>query len=181
MDSFEINKMVAAVLVAGLIGMVAGQLSRALVHEEVPEDPAYMVAGMQAEPAGGEAEQQDTGPEPVAPLLAAATVEDGQSVARKCQACHSFDQGGPNKIGPNLYNIVGGPKAHAEGFNYSSALSGAEGTWSYEDLNGYLHDPRGWLPGTRMSFPGLKKAEERAAMIKYLMSITENPPPVPES
>ncbi|MEX2643802.1 MAG: cytochrome c family protein [Acetobacterales bacterium] len=179
MDSFKINKMVAAVLVAGLVAMVSGFIARSLVHQDVPDQPAYMVAGMETQPAAGPPQEEEL--EPIVPMLASASAEEGRSVAGKCTACHSFDQGGPNKIGPNLYNIVGANVAHIDGFNYSGAMAEKEGTWGYEELNAFLHDPRRFLPGTRMTFVGLKKPEERANIIKYLMSVTQNPPPVPES
>ena len=178
MDSFEINKMVAAVLVAGLVAMVSGFIARSLVHQDVPDQPAYTVAGMETQPVTGQQEKEEL--KPIVPMLASASAEDGQSVARKCSACHSFDQGGPNKVGPNLFDIVGADIAHIDGFNYSSAMAQREGAWGYEELNAFLHDPRGFLPGTRMAFAGLKKPEERANIIKYLMSISQNPPPVPE-
>ena len=114
-------------------------------------------------------------------MIAAADPAEGEKVARKCVACHSFDQGGPNKVGPNLYNVVGGPVAHLEDYNYSSAfeeLHEAGETWTYDQLWTYLQDPRGTVPGTKMSFAGLKKDDELAAVIAYLRQQTENPPPL---
>ncbi len=180
MDSFEINKIVAAVLVAGLIAMVTGFLSRMLVHQYVPEVTAYTVEGV-GEPVAAAAAPEEPALDPIAPLLAAASAEQGMVVARKCTACHSFEQGGANKAGPNLYNTVGASKAHVDGFRYSSALAEMEGVWGYEELNAFLANPRKYVPGTRMAFSGLKRASERADMIKYLMSVTENPPPIPGS
>ena len=180
MDSFEINKIVAAVLLAGLIAMVAGFVSRTLVHQDVPAVTAYTVKGV-GQPVPAAAPKEEPARDPIAPLLVAASAEKGKAVARKCTACHSFEQGGANKVGPNLYNTVGSGKANIEGFKYSNALAKMGGVWGYEELNAFLANPRKYVPGTRMSFAGLRKASERANLIKYLMSVTDNPPPVPGS
>lgn len=114
-------------------------------------------------------------------LIAAADPAQGEKVARKCAACHSFDEGGPNKVGPNLYGVVGAALAHRDDYSYSSAFQEhkeAGETWTYEKLWAYLHDPRAEVPGTKMSFAGLKKDEEVAAMIAYLREQTQDPPPL---
>lgn len=181
MDSFELNKIVAAILAAGLFAMVVGFLSRTLVHQEVPEQTGYAVdVPDSGAPAAATAKAEPV-LEPIVPLLAAASVEKGMAVARKCTACHTFEKGGANKVGPNLANTVGATKAHIEGFKYSSALAEKEGVWGYEELNAFLANPRKYVPGTRMAFAGLKRASERADIIKYLMSVTDNPPPIPGS
>lgn len=180
MDSFEINKLVAAVLLAGLIAMTLGIFSRALVHPEVPETLAYAVQV----PEGSETEkapaEKPTGPEPIAPLLAAASAEAGQKETRPCQACHSFEQGGPNKVGPDLWGVVGRPIASHEGFTYSAALQEKGGEWSYDNLNHFLYDPKAWAPGTKMNFAGIKKTQDRADLIAYLRSLSATPAPLPE-
>ena len=113
-------------------------------------------------------------------LLAAATPEKGERVFGKCKACHTIDQGGKNAVGPNLYNVVGGPKAHMQGFAYSDAILARHGeTWSYENLNAFLTSPKDYLPGTKMSFPGLKDPADRANVIDFLKANTANPPPLP--
>jgi cytochrome c len=114
-------------------------------------------------------------------LLASATPDAGEKVFNKCKACHGIEKGGPNKVGPNLYNVVGGPKAHMQGFAYSEGLAGMHSqTWSYEDLNTYLANPKQYIPGTKMTFAGLSDPKDRAAVIRYLAANTENPPPLPE-
>ncbi|WP_370540479.1 cytochrome c family protein [Azospirillum sp. INR13] len=120
------------------------------------------------------------GPAPIAPLLAAASPENGQKVAKACAACHSFDKGGANKVGPNLYGIVGGAKGHIQGFSYSDALVKTGGSWSYDELNKFLYDPKGYAPGTKMTFAGLKKDDDRAAVIAYLRSLADSPQPLPQ-
>jgi cytochrome c len=140
----------------------------------------------------GEPEQEaetaaaDTGAAPaeagaggLAAQFAAADAEQGAKVFRKCQACHSVEEGGKHKVGPNLWNVVGAPIAAKDGFNYSSALAGHGGEWSYETLAAYLADPKGFAPGNKMSFVGLKKPDELAAVILYLRDHTESPPPLP--
>jgi cytochrome c len=113
-------------------------------------------------------------------LLAAATPGQGEKVFGKCKACHSIEKGGKNGVGPNLWNVVGGPKAHIEGFAYSGALAGMHSdVWSYDNLNKFLASPKEYVPGTKMSFAGLKDPADRAAVITYLKANTENPPPLP--
>jgi cytochrome c len=116
---------------------------------------------------------------PIAPLLASASVEEGFKVARKCSACHSFDKGGVNKIGPNLWDIVGAKHAHIDSFAYSSALKTLPGLWDYESLNKFLYEPKTYAPGTKMGFAGLKNDKERADMILYLRSLADKPIPLP--
>lgn len=112
-------------------------------------------------------------------LLRTASADDGAKVFGKCKACHGVEKGGPNKVGPNLWNIVGGPKGQAEGFAYSGTLAGMGGSWDYDDLNEFLLNPKGYVAGTKMSFAGLKKAGDRAAVIVYLRENTDSPPPLP--
>jgi cytochrome c len=122
-------------------------------------------------------EEKETPPLPV--LLASADAQSGEKVAKKCVSCHTFDAGGKNKVGPNLHNIVGGEKRHAEGFNYSNAFQALSGPWSYEELDAFLKDPKGFARGTKMTFAGLKKAADRAVIILFLRENTESPPPLP--
>lgn len=176
MHSLEGNKIVAAVLTAGITFAVAGVIGRLVVHPTTPHEPAIAM--------GGEAVQQAAAPaaapalEPITPLLANANVQNGQTlVQRQCSSCHTFNEGGPNRVGPNLYGIVGNKHAHAEGFNYSGAIRGMESKpWTYEDLNAWIANPRNYAPGNRMSFAGLSNAQQRADVIAYLRSISPNAP-----
>ncbi len=181
MSGLEINKIVAAVLVSGIVASFAGFVSYLLIHPEMPAEHAYPVEGiMPAEVEMAEAEEA-TEPESVLPLLASADAAAGEKAMRKCTACHTLDQGGANKVGPNLWNIVGRQIASAGGYSYSGELEGKSGeSWTYENLDGFLHKPKEWAPGTKMSFAGLKKVQERADLIAYLRSLSDSPAPLPE-
>lgn len=179
--SMEWNKIFGAVLLAGLIAMLSGFVSEVLVHPKKSEKNAYVVAipegqSSHADKGGG----APTGPAPIAPLLAKADTAAGQGTAKACAACHSFDKGGANKVGPNLFGIVGSPKGHAQGFGYSDALVKTGGQWTYEELNKFLSDPKAYAPGTKMTFAGLKKDNERANVIAYLRSLADSPQPLPQ-
>jgi len=117
--------------------------------------------------------------EDIKPLLAAAPLDQGEALFKKCVACHTADKGGANKVGPNLWNVVGDPKAATDGFSFSNALKDLGGEWTYDDLNHFIASPRTFAPGTKMTFAGLKKAEERAALIAYLRTLDDSPAPLP--
>jgi len=118
---------------------------------------------------------------PLPNLLASADVARGQDVARKCKACHTFGEGGRNQTGPNLWNIVGNPRARIAEFNYTDAMQQFGGEWSLESLFEYLVNPRKYIAGTNMSFAGLRKAGDRANLIVYLRSLSDSPVPLPAS
>jgi cytochrome c len=177
--SLETNKMLAAILTAGIIASATGVISRIIYHPHEPEENAYPIATTGQEGAPQQAEAGATETVSLAALLATGSAEHGQTVAKACQACHNFGEGDPNKIGPHLYGVVGRDIASVPDFSYSDALKQKEGQWDYEKLNEFLSGPRQWAPGTKMTFAGLKKAQDRADVILYLRSLSENPAPLP--
>jgi cytochrome c len=177
------NKIAAAILTAGVVAMATGFVSRLAMpvhhggHGEETHQ-AYVI-----EPSEGtETAKAAEGPslEPVLPLLADADPAAGEKVAKKCKACHSFEEGGPNKIGPNLWGVVTRPIASHEGFSYSGALQEKSGeTWTYSHLNAFLHKPGDFASGTKMTFAGLKSVDDRANVIAYLRTLSGSPAPLP--
>jgi cytochrome c len=179
--SLEGNKLVAAVLTAGIVGVGSAVFAGLLYHPHELEEPVYRVEAAATEGGGGEAEPAAEA-QPIGVLLASASVESGEKAAKKCAACHSFDEGGANKVGPGLWGVVNRPIAGHEGFAYSEALSGKSGEiWDYDHLNQFLTSPKAYAPGTKMSFAGISKEAERADVIAYLRSLAAEPAPLPGS
>jgi cytochrome c len=158
--------------------MVSWIVSNLLVHPTPLAKQAYEVAGGPPEGAATAAAAAPAGPEPIAPLMANATADAGKAKTQLCAACHTFDKGGPNRIGPNLYGVVGGPIAEDRGgFAFSSALTdkGKGQTWTLDNLNAWLFKPQNFAKGTKMTFIGLPKAEDRANVVAYLNSLSDKP------
>lgn len=179
--SFEANKIAGAILAAMILAMVSGILANILVHPTPLEKPAYAIAGAPAAETASATPAAPAGPEPIAPLMASANVDAGKAKTQLCAACHTFEKGGPNRIGPNLYGIVGSPIAEDRGgFSFSTALTdkGKGQKWTLDNLNAWLYKPQTFAPGTKMTFIGLPKAEDRANVIAYLNSMSDNPVPV---
>ncbi|MDX5365461.1 MAG: cytochrome c family protein [Alphaproteobacteria bacterium] len=179
MDSFEFNKIAGAVLGSILFIMTIGILAGMFYHTEEANPQAYAVAEAEAGgESGGAAVVEEV---PFATLLAQADAGRGERASRKCTACHTFEEGGPARIGPNLYAIVGAPHAHMAGFAYSAAMQAKSSEpWSFEELDHFIENPRGYLPGTIMSFAGIRDAQERADLIVYLNTLGSNKP-LPEA
>ncbi len=181
MDSFEFNKFAGAILLTLLVTLGVGILAEEIYTAHTPERPGYEIAVADDEAGVAEAESEEV--IPIGTLLAAADVQRGEAQARKCAACHTFDEGGPSRVGPNLWGIVGDTIATEAGFNYSAAMQehvNAEGdTWTYENLDHFLANPRGFVPGTSMAFAGLRRPEERADLLAYLQTLSSNPVPFP--
>lgn len=181
MNSFEVNKIAGALLGSVLALMIVSEIGNALVSPEELEKPVYVVEGVEAEGAEGGAAVAEAAPEdpPVETLLAAASAEAGKKQFAKCASCHSVDKGGPAKVGPNLWGIVGAKHGHMEGFAYSDAIKGISEPWDYEALYEFLRNPKDYAPGTKMGFAGIKKPEQRADLIAYLREQADNPAPLP--
>lgn len=178
MDSMEINKAVASVLVAGIVFMVSGVIAESLVHPHQLDKPVLKIEGAATSAAGAPKKVELP---PIAPLMASADPKKGEADAHKlCAACHTFTKGGKNGVGPNLWDVMTRGHAELPDFNYSTALKSKKGLWSYEELNHWLHKPSEYAPGTRMGFAGIRKESERADVIAFLRSLADNPPPLPK-
>jgi cytochrome c len=179
MDSMEVNKGIAAILVAGILFFLTGLIGDTLVRERLPEKPALAIAAAPSAPAGGEA--KPAGPAPIGPLLASADANVGEQYAHKvCVACHTFDKGGKNGVGPNLWGVVERPRDSEPGFGYSPAMEKFKGQpWSFDALNDWLYKPSAYVPGTRMSFAGIPNDKQRADVIAFLRTLSDNPVPLP--
>lgn len=172
MSSFEWNKIIASVLTALIVAMVSGLLADQLIRSEKPAKPAFLVAGTPAPSAAPKAAAA-AGPKPIAPLLAKADPKKGKELTNVCEACHSFGKGEANKIGPNLFGVVGSKIAEGRnGYDFSSALQADKGkSWDPEMLNKWLYDPQQFASGTKMTFPGIKSDQKRADVIAYLQTL----------
>jgi cytochrome c len=179
MDSLEVNKGIAALLVGGIAFFLTGLIGDALVRERLPEKPVLNIAAAPTATTGG-GEAKPAGPGPIAPLLASADPKNGEAFAKKvCVACHTFDKGGKDGVGPNLYGVVGDKKGEGRGFNFSAAMKAKGGEWSFDDLNKFIANPKGFVPGTAMGFAGITKDSERADVIDYLHTLADSPVPLP--
>jgi cytochrome c len=179
MNSFELNKVLGAILGTCLITLALNIAAGAIFAPEKPAKPGYAIA-VKAQGEGDKAAAK-TLEEPMEAMMASASVEKGQATAKQCQACHTFEKGGPNRVGPNLWGIVGRPRASEAGFNYSAAMKAKGGTWTFGELYAFLANPRGYIPGTAMTFAGLSRGQQRADVIDYLHTLADNPEPLPKA
>jgi cytochrome c len=178
MDSFELNKIMGALLGCCLVLLSLNIAAGAIFAPHKPAKPGYDIAVPET-PSGGAPAGPAEPEKPIAELLASSDVAKGEQAAKKCAACHTFNKGGPNRVGPNLWGVVERPKGTEGGFNYSAALKGKGGNWSYDDLNKFLANPKGFVQGTNMQFAGINRASERADLLNYLHTLSDAPKPLP--
>lgn len=179
MNSFELNKILGAVLAACLILLALNIGAGALFSSAKPAKPGYDIAVKETggDKAGGAAKEPE---QPIEALMANASAEKGAATAKQCQACHTFEKGGPNRVGPNLWNVVGDERGKGRGgFNFSAAMKAKGGEWTYDELNKFLANPRGYIPGTNMTFAGISRDTQRADVIAFLRQHADSPKPLP--
>ena len=179
MDSFEINKIVAAVLLVALLVIGLGKLSDAIFFVKKPEKPGYVVEIEQEAITSTISENVAEEKINISALMALGTVAEGEKIFKKCAACHSINKGGKNNIGPALYNVIGRKIGGMDNYKYSKALAAYGKEWNFEELNGFLIKPAKWIKGTKMAYAGLRKEKDRASVIKYLNANSDNPLPLP--
>ena len=182
MDSFEFNKLIGALLGVVFVVFSVNLIGDAIFAAPAPEKPGFAIEAVEPE-AGGEGGAAAPAAVPIATLMATADAAAGEAVFKKCQACHTGEKGGPNKVGPDLWDIVNRKIGTHEGFAYSGAMKdfsqGGTVVWDYEHLNHFLAGPKAYIKGTAMGFAGVKKDDERANLIAYLRTLSDNPAPLP--
>jgi len=179
MDSFELNKIIAAVLMVALLVIGLGKIADGVFHVKKPKNPGYKVE-VEAQLTSGTSEATEVEEKfDIAALMVLGDVASGEKIFKKCAACHSINKGGKNKIGPALYNVVGRMVGGLDGYKYSKALASYDKEWTFEELNGFLQKPATYLKGTKMSYAGLRKEKDRASIIKYLNQNSDSPKLLP--
>ena len=180
MDSFELNKIIGAVLLVALLVIGIGKISDLVFKVNKPEKAGYKVeVESQSEELQGTEKEIEKEEVDIASVLATGDLTHGEKVFKKCAACHSIKSGGGNKIGPALYNVVGRKVASLSDYKYSKALVEYDKNWNFEELNGFLLKPKDWIKGTKMAYAGLRKEKDRASVILYLNKYSDSPLPLP--
>ncbi|RYC32313.1 cytochrome c family protein [Lichenibacterium minor] len=179
MDSFEVNKVAGGVLGTLLATMGLGLLAGWLYSPAEPGKPGYDLPLAAAETAGAGDSKTAAPAKPLPVLLASASVEKGASLAKACGACHNFEKGAAAKVGPPLWGVLGRPVGGVAGFGYSEAIKGKGGDWTLDKINAFITSPKGYAPGTKMTYAGEEDPQKRADILDYLHTLSDNPQPLP--
>jgi cytochrome c len=179
MDSFELNKIIAAILMVALLVIGLGKVADGVFHVNKPKNLGYKVE-LESQLTSGTSQAADVVEKiDIGIFMALGDVASGEKIFKKCAACHSINKGGKNKIGPALYNVVGRTVGGVDDYKYSKTLASYGKEWTFEELNGFLQKPASYLKGTKMSYAGLRKEKDRASIIKYLNQNSDSPKPLP--
>ena len=179
MDSFEVNKIIAAVLLVALLVIGIGKIADVVFYVEKPKTAGYKVEVAEVSNSSQNAKASEVEEIDISALLAMGNVEHGEKVFKKCSACHVLNKDGENKIGPVLYGVLGRQVAALSDYKYSKAMAAYDKTWTFEEMNGYLRKPQSYIKGTKMAFAGLRKEKDRASVILYLNQNSDSPLPLP--
>ena len=179
MDSFELNKIIAAILMVALLVIGLGKIADSVFHVEKPKKPGYQVEVESQLASNTSQTVEEVKKVDITAIMSLGDAESGEIIFKKCAACHSINKGGKNKIGPALYNVVGRAVGGVDDYKYSKTLASYGKDWTFEELNGYLQKPASYLKGTKMSFAGLRKEKDRASVIKYLNQNSDSPKLLP--
>ena len=179
MDSFEINKIIAAILMVALLVIGLGKIADSIFFVEKPKNPGYQVEVESKLASNTSQTTEEIEKVDISAIMALGDVVSGEKIFKKCAACHSINKSGKNKIGPALYNVVGRAVGGVDGYKYSKALASYGKEWTFEELNGFLKKPASYLKGTKMSYAGLRKEKDRASVIKYLNQSSDSPKQLP--
>ena len=179
MDSFELNKIIAAILMVALLVIGLGKIADGIFHVKKPKNPGYQVEVENKLTSDTTLETLAVERIDIAAVMALGDIASGEKIFKKCAACHSINKGGKNKIGPALYNVVGRAVGGVNDYKYSKALASYGKEWTFEELNGFLTKPSSYLKGTKMSYAGLRKEKDRASVIKYLNQNSDSPKLLP--
>jgi len=179
MDSFELNKIIAAILMVALLVIGLGKIADSVFHVKKPKNPGYQVEAENQLISNTSQTTELVEKIDIAAIMSLGDSETGAVIFKKCAACHSINKGGNNKIGPALYNVVGRTVGGVDNYKYSKVLASYGKEWTFEELNGFLQKPSSYLKGTKMSYAGLRKEKDRASVIKYLNQNSDSPMQLP--
>ena len=179
MSIFEVNKILATIILIILVFLIINYIGNKLIDPVIPEKLAYEIAIPEELDTKTESIKNGMVIEPISPILVSASVESGQKLAKKCSSCHSFNKGEANKIGPNLFGIIGSEIGSKSGYAYSNALTSFGGNWDFENIAKFLYKPKEYIAGTKMNFAGLKKVQDRADLVLWLRQNADDPVPLP--